>query len=207
MGAKGGQAGLRRGRSQLQRRGQHCGQRRQDGRPAQALSPSRQCGLWSARAGHPTLRCEPGSHPPVFSSHPPPPPPPPPPPAPPPPPLPLSPRILAKPPVSRILSKPGLTTGLFFRQTLTTISLANDSRLSIITPLPTPTPPSEKYIPLPRPINPIHTPPPPPHQKILPIPRPVTPGLATCASRAAVGPGRAKNPVRTLYPARHYATD
>src|SRR6218665_2026289 len=70
MGAKGGQAGLRRGRSQLQRRGQHCGQRRQDGRPAQALSPSRQCGLWSARAGHPTLRCEPGSQPAVVSSDP-----------------------------------------------------------------------------------------------------------------------------------------
>src|SRR6218665_1534664 len=107
MGGKGGQAGLRRGRSQLQRRGQHCGQRRQDGRPAQALSPSRQCS---------TVHC---------TGRPPPPPPPP----APPPPLPLSPRILAKPPVSRILSKPGLTTGLFFRQTLTTISLANDSRL------------------------------------------------------------------------------
>src|SRR6218665_2237751 len=62
-------------------------------------------------------------------------------------PLPLSPRILAKPPVSRILSKPGLTTGLFFRQTLTTISPANDSRLLIITSLTTPSPPSERCIP------------------------------------------------------------
>src|SRR6218665_179870 len=123
MGEKGGQEGLRRGRSQLQRRGQHCGQSRQDGRPAQALSPSRQCGL--RVHGPVTPPCAANQ---VRS-------------------LPLSPRILPKPPGSPVLSKPGLTTGLFFRQTLTTISLANDSRLSIITPLTPPSPPSERCIP------------------------------------------------------------